>query len=178
MGGKRNNPAAAAEDWGRPAPGENSGQSTRGGMRGRGQDRGRGRGRGRGREERNTGRQQNDTATATATATETPRSAPILEMNGNADQTVTKPAAATGLVGYNSAESAEEGDGVSDSDSSSDSSSSSDEDEEPVKPAPAPAAKSSKAICKFFAKTGRCKMGQKCRFSHIVSCPLCLKGLS
>ena len=73
---------------------------------------------------------------------------------------------ATGLVGYNSHES--ESEDRSDSGSSSDSSSSSDEDDVPVKPGPTPASKPEKPTCKFFAKTGRCKMGQKCRFLHTV----------
>ena len=160
MGGKRNNPAAAAEDWGRPDPGENTNHSNRGGMRGRGQERGRGRGRGRGREERNAGRPQAEQPER-PTLTQAPTTVT------NSEQLVTDaPASSTGLVGYNSNESAEE-DG-SDSGSSSDSTSSSSEDDEPVKPAPVPASKAEKPICKFFAKTGRCKMGQKCRFLHTV----------
>jgi hypothetical protein len=86
------------------------------------------------------------------------------------DATKAKPNTAAGIVEYNSNESADEVD--SDSDSSSDSSSSSDEDDETAKPAPkptpAPTSKPDRPICKFFAKTGRCKMGQKCRFAHIV----------
>jgi hypothetical protein len=97
--------------------------------------------------------------------------APVPPVKAQVDETTTaKSNAAAGIVEYNSNESADEVD--SDSDSSSDSSSSSDEDAAISKPAPksvpAPASKPDRPICKFFAKTGRCKMGQKCRFAHIV----------
>lgn len=85
----------------------------------------------------------------------------------------------TALVGYTSDASAEQDDVASDSESSSDSSSSSDEDEEPVKgkSADAGSEKQSAAVCRFFAKTGRCKMGQKCRFLHPVSDHLLLTSM-
>lgn len=112
------------------------------------------------------GRQQDISAVETkaAPATASPVKTKI-------DETTTvKPNTAAGIVEYNSNESADEVN--SDSDSSSDSSSSSDEDDEATEPAPkpmpAPASKPDRPICKFFAKTGRCKMGQKCRFTHIV----------
>lgn len=143
-------------------------------MRGRGQDRGRGRGRGRGREERNNGRPHVDVVT------EQLKPAPSLEPKAETEPTATTKVdttRASGLVGYTTDASAAEVD-ESDSGSSSDSSSSSDEDDEPAKPAPrptqTPASKSDRPICKFFARTGRCKMGQKCRFQHIVcqlACP-------
>lgn len=133
-------------------------------MRGRGQERGRGRRRGRGREERNIGRHQDSVAEETK-----PTLAPQVKTQVNETISI-HPNMAPGIVGYNSNESADEVD--SNSDSSSDSSSSSDEDDEPVKPAtkppPVTASKPDRPICKFFAKTGRCKMGQKCRFAHIV----------
>ena len=98
-----------------------------------------------------------------------PTPAPQIKIQVN-DTTTAKPNGAAPIVEYNSNESADEVD--SDSDSSSDSSSSSGEDDESVKPAtkpvPAPVSKQDRPICKFFAKTGRCKMGQKCRFAHIV----------
>lgn len=60
-----------------------------------------------------------------------------------------------------------ENDGSSDSDSSSDSSSDEGEVEAPAKPV-TQSANSAKPVCRFFAKTGRCKLGAKCRFSHTV----------
>ena len=98
-----------------------------------------------------------------------PTPAPQVKIQVN-ETTTAKPSGAAAIVEYNSNESADEAD--SDSDSSSDSSSSSDEDDEIVKTAPKPSAipavKPDRPICKFFAKTGRCKMGQKCRFAHLV----------
>lgn len=135
-------------------------------MRGRGQERGRGRGRGRGREERNMGRRQDMSGEETKP---TAAAAPQVE-TPVAESTTARSNTAAGIVEYNSNESADGAD--SDSDSSSDSSSSSDEDDETTKPAPktipATASKPDRPICKFFAKTGRCKMGQKCRFAHTV----------
>lgn len=85
----------------------------------------------------------------------------------------------TALVGYTSDASADKDDSASESESSSDSSSSSDEDDEPVKGNSAQAGipKPTAQICRFYAKTGRCKMGQKCRFLHPVSDYLLLTSM-
>lgn len=140
-----------AEDWGRPAREE---APIRGGARGKG-DRGRGRGRGRGRDQGYGSRAHPSTESTTDT--------PILKAEPTVDASTDSKAAGLPLGGYQS-----EDDSMSDSDSSSDSSSS----EEDVSVAPASvvqATKSSRQVCRTFAKTGRCKFGQKCRFDHNVS---------
>jgi hypothetical protein len=148
-----------AEDWGRPAlevqPRE---QSNRGGTRGRG-DRGRGRGGGRGRDQDQGYGARAHPSTA---STDTSISKGVDTVPASTDE---KPAGLP-LGGYQS-----EDDDGSDSDSSTESSSSS-EDEVPPAPIPAPVAEAIKPtgpVCRTFAKTGRCKFGQKCRFSHTVS---------
>lgn len=62
---------------------------------------------------------------------------------------------------------------TSDSDTSSDSASDDDDSPEPAPKAviepPAEPVKPSKPMCHAFVRTGRCKMGPKCRYSHSVS---------
>lgn len=88
-----------------------------------------------------------------------------------------KPAVAASAVAGKDKDKALDDDAVSSSgDSSSGSGSDSDAEDETVKPDTTripPKTETSKPVCRFFAKNGRCKMGNKCRFSHTV-CPAAL----
>ncbi|WVQ71103.1 hypothetical protein IAR50_000628 [Cryptococcus sp. DSM 104548] len=160
--GRKLAPAAMAEEWGREArPMED--RRERDGTRGRGRGRGGARGRGgrtggdEGRAEVKVGRdpgQQNESVATTSDAVGA--------------------ASLPALGGYDSARDGSSSDSSSSSESSSESDSSDSESEyedDDTKPstakAPAPTAPS-KPICKFFAKAGRCKFNDKCRFAHVA----------
>lgn len=107
-------------------------------------------------------------STSTQPSTATSVAKPEHGLTAIAGPSTTAPKKPVGLVSYASEDDADSGsDATSDSDSSSDSSSEEEEVKQPPRPPPEPA-KSSKPVCRFYAKNGRCKMGAKCRFSHTV----------
>ena len=68
--------------------------------------------------------------------------------------------------------SSSDSDSESDSDSDVSSSETTGEDDISEQPASGPDAKldaPAKPVCKFFAKTGKCKFGNNCHFTHVVS---------
>ena len=167
-GGRANNPAAMAEDWGR-APVEREFDNPRG--RGRGRGRGSERGRG-GRGDHGAPRGQDD-----GWGRKLPSDARKPGSPEKITATVKKPADAivSGVTDYVSTEDVDSGSSSSTSDTSSDTSDSSDsedddETDEPVKVVEEEK-QPKKPLCKTFARTGKCKWGQKCHFSHKVGWP-------
>lgn len=150
------------------------------GGRGRGQERGRG-GRGRG-EVRGSGRGRGGQGQRSEHGHEPPQGGveyPAV-VTALVDQAV-KPVAAqtSGLAGlgeYSSASGSDDGSSDSGSDSSdtSDSSDSADTAADGEGPEATPLEAEAtvgpiKPICRFFAKTGRCKHGDRCKFLHSVT---------
>ncbi|EIW72721.1 hypothetical protein TREMEDRAFT_67022 [Tremella mesenterica DSM 1558] len=185
MGKRARDPAAMAEDWGRPVDSSSShsrGEAFRG--RGRGRERGRGNRGGRGRgtwkggyhgDNEDHTAQNNPQLPQTSilsSSSITPSQAPSVSTSG---QTITSLAALGDYDSDDSDSSSTTSDSSSDSDSGSDTSDSESNAtvikeevvilEEPKANAP------TKRICKFFAKSGRCKHGDKCHFAHIKPDP-------
>ncbi|ORX34159.1 nuclear fragile X mental retardation-interacting protein 1-domain-containing protein [Kockovaella imperatae] len=180
-GGRRNDPASQAEDWGRPVT-PLDGVSERG-PRGRGRGRGRGtpRGRDAGYGARGGAHGGSDRIVQHETS---PARAPSHEPGPQGDMSARVEAQNAvkntigGLAAYDSA-SDEDEDASDDSSSTtlsdSEPTTSSDESDEEVEPAKAndssqlrtiPAI-ADKPLCKFFAKTGKCRHGDRCRFAHV-----------
>ena len=172
-GGRANNPAAMAEDWGRE-PVERDYDITRGRGRGRGRGNERGRG-GRGGHQSGQTRGQ-DEGWGRRPAPEAAAVAVTEPLHKVADDTETtgRKAAISAVGDYVSSEETSSGSEMSVTDSSSDTSDPSEsenEDEEMVEPVQKQIkdTQPDRPVCKNFARTGKCKWGDKCHFSHKVS---------
>lgn len=180
-----NDPAARAEDWGRPMPEDSDfgSSGSRGGPRGRGRDgrvqEGRGRGTGRGR--------------GGLPAKPEARLAPVDQEAGEANNgqpvsmaevsaAAAKPdigGTVAGLGGYASGSASDASSSSDSSDSSSSDSDSDDSESENEGTAlgekkggdtgrsPTKGQGPPKPMCRSFAKNGKCRFGNKCHYSHV-----------
>lgn len=188
-----NDPAARAEDWGRPVPEDSDFGSadSRGGPRGRGRDgrvhegRGRGTGRGRG------GVSARPDARAFAvdnSAGEITDARPLPDSGGaDAGASTSTGGIVGGLGGYASDPASDASSSSESSDSSSSESGSDDSDSEneeatvdakkeaAVDHSPGKVKALTKPVCRFFAKNGKCRFGDKCQYSHVSLLPNPLK---
>ncbi|ORY28620.1 hypothetical protein BCR39DRAFT_199676 [Naematelia encephala] len=183
--GRRNDPASQAEDWGRQVPLDtaagtwnNNGEAQRGG---RGRGRGRGGGRGRGREGDDMGgrggfRDRDDLGGRSGFRENTQPvvEAVLPEVNKLAASPKIKPAVALGLGDYDSTtESTSNGDidehahidEKEDVEEKNDGDAGGGSD---IVEVPKAQAVDHRPVCKFFAKSGKCRLGEKCRFAHTI----------
>ena len=176
FGRRQYDPAAQAEDWGRsPSIQNGSERGMRGRGRGRGERRGRGAGHGRGDMARSRERERDNGWRGKADS-------PVQAADRPEPHIAPSTTGITGLAAYGSGSGTEETSDTSSTTSSDEDSSATDtersvDDEEPARdPAPTeesvvnPDKKASgRPICRFFARNGKCKLGDRCRYAHTVS---------
>ena len=170
---RRDDPAAQAEDWGRPDTEQYESRGRGGGRgRGRGMERdSRGRGRGRGSGNQVASARHQDSGWPEAKEAMVEPSAPAVAEPRPPQHPV------LGILGDYASEDdlSESGSDESSSTTSSDTTSgddASDDDNLVLKGEKEAVPTTKKVVCKFYARSGRCKYGDKCHFAHIKVGPL------